>query len=649
MVRTLALLLAVPCAAAVQEDPFVTRVYNVEFITRSIQDFPGASLGLCRDGIGCMIAAETEFASTQISGDDLIDLICANVVEDSWEHVSAAIDFSGGVLTVTQRRSVHERIAQYLDYWRSFFGRMVALDAAVVTVDPAFLAELRAAGNADRPAVLAPEQAKKLLGAAREGKRAALVKSMRANAHPGQRINMQDITRKEFISDHDVLIATGSVVLAPVVDLLATGIVIDVRPYLEPFGNAVTLEVRIDRADPKKLEARKLRLPREIHRGGTAPSGGRKDPREPLPETRIDEPKVEYPVVASDRIRTTLTVRGGETAIVGSTFREGRNVLYLLTPVVVALEERKVPEPRFEEERLLKLYDVSPLTRGIMDWPGPRLELAARRASAGGALVGATFTLDEPAVRYDIEVIVEMIRTRVEPESWGNRRNDIDATGKGMLVIRQRPEALRKIDAFLDGLLSARARMITTEAFVIRMRKGARAAWERKIPAFGPGGYFVPEKDFAGLLKAALEGGDVRLIETGEVTCFPQQRAHATRLEQEVALSDYEPQIDKGSSQFDPVHIPYRSGFVLDVRPYFIRETERIGIDLRGALRNVSFRLNEEVSPGAGPLTSATGSGFGWQSTVICKKGFATLAGIETRGEEDVALFLRARANLLEE
>mgnify|MGYP007027469428 CR=1 FL=1 len=32
-----------------------------------------------------------------------------------------------------------------------------------------------------------------------------------------------------------------------------------------------------------------------------------------------------------------------------------------------------VPEPAFEEERLLRIYDVSPLTRVMQDFPGPAL------------------------------------------------------------------------------------------------------------------------------------------------------------------------------------------------------------------------------------------------------------------------------------
>ena len=105
-----------------------------------------------------------------ITGEDLVSLIKMNVAEDTWEHVASQIAFSDGVLTVTNRKSVHDKIAQYLNYWRGFLGKMISIDAAIVSVDPQLLARIRSAGDADRPAILPPAHFSKLLEAAREGK-----------------------------------------------------------------------------------------------------------------------------------------------------------------------------------------------------------------------------------------------------------------------------------------------------------------------------------------------------------------------------------------------------------------------------------------------------------------------------------------------
>lgn len=642
------------CAAVpAQDDPFETRLYNVEFLTREIQDHPGISLSLAQDAIGTTVMA-TEFSSTQITGEDLASLIQMNIAEDTWEHVSAGMQYSNGTLTVTNLRSVHGRIAQYLAYWRGLFGKMITIDALVVSVDPEYLAKLRAAGRPERPAILPQEHVDALLAAAREGKLAAVVKAMRVTAHPGQRVHMADLARRRFVRDHDVQIATGAVSLDPIVDLLTTGVTIDVRPYLEPFGDAVTLVTRIDRAELKALEDRTLRIPREVFPAWpvASPDPEKKAPDQPVPPggTRVDTPKVHHPKIGLDRVRTTLTVRNGETAIAGTTFRGGRGILYLLRPTVVRMDEKAPPEPVFDEERLLKLYDISPLTRGVQDWAGPRIQLASPYAG-GGPLTGATFTLDEPAVKYKAEDITEMIRNKIAPRTWGNRRNSVEGTDGGTLVVRQRPEVLREIERFLDDLVTARAQMITTEAVLVAFRGGARAEWEGRIPALRPGGYFVTQEQFEELFAEAVKGGNVRLIETGEVTSFPQERVYTARLEEEQYLADYEPQVATVASQLDPIADVLTSGFVLDVRPHFVEGTRRVALDLRTERREKALQEAAGLTPGAGPLQLPSESGFARQSNVMCKEGHWTLVGIDTRGAgeaaEHVALLVRARPNLL--
>ena len=89
----------------------------------------------------------------------------------------------------------------------------------------------------------------------------------------------------------------------------------------------------------------------------------------------------------------------------------------------------------------------------------------------------------------------------------------------------------------------------------------------------------------------------------------------------------------------------------MDVRPHFVQGTERIAVDLELDRRDLAVREIEGFTPRAGPLQAPMASGFGRQTNVMCKAGHWTLAGLETRGTgddaEDVALFVRARANIL--
>lgn len=642
-------------AGQAQDDAWETHLYNVEFLTREVQDYPGVALGLAYDVVGAAVAA-SELSSGLLSGEDLANLIKSNVAEDSWEHERAKISFEGGSLTITNRKSVHERVRQYLAYWRGFFGKMITVDALLLSVDPALLAKVRAAGDPERPLALSPEQLRALLDAAREGKNAELHRSLRVTAHPGQRVNLQDVFKRMYVRDHDVQIATAALAFDPVMDVLASGVSVDVRPFLEPFGNAVTLEVRADRSDVEALNERKLRMPREINlsalRQETDGEGNAKDVADP--QKRVLRPadlKVELPRLSLDRVRTTVTVRGRETAVVGSLLRNGRNLLFLLTPTVISLEDKPAPEPAFEEQRLLKLYDVSPLTRGIADWAGPRIGLVSPSAAGGGPLTGATFTLAEPAMLMSAESVVELIRTRVAVDTWGNKRNSVELGPSGTLVVRQKPEVLREIDQFLSTLLFSRAQMITTEAVLLSFRKSARLAWEREIPALGPGGYFVDQEKFQRLFEESVKNADVRLMEMAEVSGFPQERVYVARLQQEALVEDLEPQVSTAALGFDPIIGIAGGGFVLDVRPHFVHGQEQVAVSLRAQWATHDVRDVEPAAPAGAGVQAARGPEARWESDVLCAKGKWTIVGLQTRGKgeeaEDLVLFLRARGNLL--
>jgi hypothetical protein len=641
----------VPLAVSAQEDPLETHLYNVEFLTVEIPDHPGQDLGLAHSAGGVAVMAESELDRGLLSGEDLIRLIKTNVAEDTWEHVSAQIGFQHGVLTVTNHRSVHAKIAQYLNYWRGFFGKMISLDAMIVSVDPLLLARIRSAGNADRPAILPPEHLKPLLEAAREGKLAELVKRLRVTAHPGQRVSLQDIVKQQYLQDVDVQIATASAAVGPVVGQLATGTSIDVRPFLEPFADGITLEVRADLAELDAVEERKIRLSREITPATPVePEPGKTtgQPRAATAVTALD-PKVQLPKVSHDRVRTMLTVRNRESVIVGSLLRRGRQILFLLTPTIVAADDRPAPEPVFEEQRLLRLFDISPLTRGVQDWAGPRMDFGSGQRT--GIAIGATFALAEPSVLMQSVDVATMIRTRISPDSWGNKRNSIDDTQRGTLIIRQKPDVLREIDRFLTSILMARAQMITTEAVVIGFKKGARDEWEKEIPALGAGGYYVEAEKFDKLFEEAGKGQNVRLVDAGEVTGFPQERVHAARAREEAYVANFEPQVSACAALHDPVVDTFTGGFVLDVRPHFVHGNEQIAVDFRSSLVVGQTREVDALGGITGPMQLLSGRVLRWNSNVLCVKGKYSLVAVETVGrgpdEEDVAVFLRARQNVL--
>src|SRR5688572_32173264 len=119
MPRTVVLaLLFLPACALPQEDPLETRLYDVGFLTRPVPDLPGDPVGITAESLGTTISGTAEDDGI-LSGAELIDLIRANIDAASWKDPGHPLAFSRDVLTVTQRRSVHERIVRCLDCWRA--------------------------------------------------------------------------------------------------------------------------------------------------------------------------------------------------------------------------------------------------------------------------------------------------------------------------------------------------------------------------------------------------------------------------------------------------------------------------------------------------------------------------------------------------
>lgn len=640
-----AILFLVPLNALPQDDPMETRVYNIEFLVRGIQDYPGGRNQLGFEDVTPIITTIDDAGPSFLSGEQLVDLIRSNIGEDSWDSASAGIEIGAGVLTVTNVKSVHEKIGQYLAYLRGLSGRMVVVDASYLLVDPAALARIRASGPAGRPAALTPAQAKQLLDAAREGREAELLKSMRMTAHSGQRVSLEDARQVAYVRDHDIQIAIGVPMADPVFGQLATGTSLDVRAMIEPFDGGLTLEIRADVATLESMDTKKLRLDMKQVVGGG-------DPDAPNPGARLaggaTEVRIDLPRVNVDRIRTTVTLRDRETALVGGVQHGNRILVFLLTPSTIQAEEKPAAEPAFEETRILRVYDISPMTRSTQDFSGPSLDQSLA-IQAGGAVTGATFTLEESAgVRIEPDSMMDLIRSRIAPSSWENRRNQIVYTD-GRLFVRQKPEVLKEIDAYLKSVLSSRAVMITTEAVLVGFRKDARSAWERDIPALGAGGYFVDAAPAEKLLAEAAKGALVRVVERAEVTGYPQERVHVLRMRQEAYIADLEPQVTTYAGAYDPVVSTLRSGFVFDVRPFFISGTDRISVELNSSYAQAEIETIGDAVTGASVAQLPRLSGQRWTNNVVCAQERWTVAAVGSRktGEEneDLVLMVRARAN----
>jgi hypothetical protein len=249
------------------------------------------------------------------------------------------------------------------------------------------------------------------------------------------------------------------------------------------------------------------------------------------------------------------------------------------------------------------------------------------------------------------EDLVAMIRHRIAPDTWNNRRNSIEMTDRGTLVVRQKPEIHREIERFLSTLLTARTQMITTEVFVLGFRREAREEWQAQVAGLGPGGYFLPKDAFERLLEAASKGGAVRLLEAVEVTSFPQQRVHVYRGHQESYLANYQSMVATGASLHDPVVGTLLTGFLLDARARFLHGYDQVEVEFRGTYIEGRLDNLEGVTSETGPVQLPQRRVLCWQSNAVCVPGKVTVLAIETVGQGDqaqeVAVLVRARPNIL--
>jgi hypothetical protein len=192
---------------------------------------------------------------------------------------------------------------------------------------------------------------------------------------------------------------------------------------------------------------------------------------------------------------------------------------------------------------------------------------------------------------------------------------------------------------------------ITTEVLVIGFKKGARDEWEKDLPALAPGGYFAEFEKVERLLEEAAKGQRVRLVETGEITGFPQERTYGLRSQQETYVSKYEPQVSSFVALQDPVIDTSSGGFVFDVRPHFVHGNEQIAVDFRSSLVQSQLKDVDALGASTSPLQALTGRVLKWNAHVLCVKGKYSLVALETVGRgddaEDLAVFVRARQNVL--
>jgi hypothetical protein len=102
-------------------------------------------------------------------------------------------------------------------------------------------------------------------------------------------------------------------------------------------------------------------------------------------------------------------------------------------------------------QTVTRVYDVRDLLFRIRDFAGPRVELTV--PGGGGALAGATFTLEEePAAQITEDFLLELIKSNTGEKSWDENSAASISQVNGLLVISQSKPVHEEIRNLLNLL-----------------------------------------------------------------------------------------------------------------------------------------------------------------------------------------------------
>ena len=602
----------VACTALAQEDPVESRRFPIAFLTTRAADAEGIPLGLAQDAIGTAVAAGEERGSGLLDPEELAAILKKEVAPASWSEPGASLEARDGQLIAVNRRSILDGIGTWLARARIRHGRRIVIEAVLVVVP------------VERWGRVAPKDL---------AQGAAILKTARLVASPGQRVLAQDLTQRSYLRDYDVQIATGAADLDPIVDVLNTGVRLDLRPWSSPGDEHVLIEVRAEAASLEAMDEKTIKL--LITEPAPAPAAPAAAPGGGAVAHREWEGRVQLPRTPFERIRGQVVARPGETVVAAAASRADGVLVLLLTPSFAGeIAPAGLPETR------TRIYEVGALTAKIQDYAAPRAELVGPGKGGGGPLTGAVFTLDEPREGYGEESLKADVKVAA-PTAEAER------VSGGGIAVRGNAENHAAVAKRLLEVFRREVRTVTTEAVVLTFSPRARAEWAKAVPALAPGGTRATDDEISKLLQEAGKSPELRLTAVFAVSGRLNQHVHVLSGRQQAYIQDYEPQVSASSACYDPIMGILLTGNGLEARPADRAGDGTTSVQLRVWTLAGELSEDKRVSSDCGPLQRPKVTGFLWQTEAVCAPGAWTLAALESRGTgpeaEEAALFVRVR------
>jgi len=346
----------------------VTRVYDVRDLTMGLKQYPFRGTMLparqTQNGIPPVemviergrapttapsspaAAGDPREPSAQEREDELVRLLTETVAPESWRDAGGTFGsirlLAPGRMVVTQTVENHTLLVQLLDQFRETRARMVRVRAHWLVLPQDEADKLFApAGGAGRQ----PETALVSLdpGALRSLPKDAVQFQAQTLGYNTQTVHVVSGPARTVVSDVDVQVGTGVAGFDPVVELVRSGLVLEVTPLITSDNRAVVLDLYSAFVEPPK-DGKPLPIRALAAASPPPPAGARAQtgPADVEPATTLADGVIDRLGTTIQELRTTVQVPLNRPVLIGgmtlapSVSGQPSPTMYLVVEVVAS-------------------------------------------------------------------------------------------------------------------------------------------------------------------------------------------------------------------------------------------------------------------------------------------------------------------------
>lgn len=590
-----ALLVAFVAPSAVpQEEPLTTKIYDINDIIRGWQHYPAPAVGdHYRTQIPPVPSGGGALAGStfNLAGQDedifqdpsfIIDIIkkVTEKGEEGWDG-ETNIEEKSGIFIVTHTEAVQKQVEKALTTIRRMALSPVEIDAKLVRIAPALLAELTAQGHR------LDEKAALRLKKGMEDGSIAVVAGGAIRAFPGQRQSLWNGRAIGYTATIDQTPVDG--ILQPISKTIRSGFVLDITPM--PFYEEIRLDIQVSLADvdvggPFDLgiadltggEVSTVTTTIKEPQGEEDTTGNKGEKKTviiPAKDTttvtttdtrrRFHNPRITLPRSVTGAIETTLMTRDRRTTFVGafspSVEKPSDEVIALfVTPTIVPYAAGGKTRFGLNGHEPLRIRDVRALT-ALLKQQFSRQETFVGQFDGYGA---------ELLTSDDIQSLVE---SRLPNSGWGEGVAAIEAY-ESSVIFRHAVAMMDAVDREIVALGRQFLKQYRVETKVIALSPEAF----RKRAALWEGGRGLTSDEASDLIAAAREGKETAMLAEAEGVSLMKG---TMILEQTLQQSVVDGYTERSTPEIGIVH----GGFAVRISPVTHDEQEkRIAIRCRPIL-----------------------------------------------------------------